>query len=603
MYILGISDSHESHACLLKDGKLISCIAEERLNRIKGYVGYPKLAIEKVLKITKIRSNDIDHIVVASYNAGIFQLFLKPTCSWTPKDWVDQHNNYWKPKLLKNKRLSPLDDFNFNKKKISNIRNNPYFEFIKKTSGKKFNYNKFSSILQSVRKETVIKHLKVTKDKVSFIKHETCHQYYGYFSQVNFKNKKSIVLTLEGGGDESSATISEFKQNSYQEIYKTNDAMFGRIYRYITLLLGMKPCQHEYKVMGLAPYSSEYHGIRSLKFFNSFHKIKGHKIYRNKKIKDVYETSKINLEGERFDGIAWGLQKSLEDFVLLWVNNIIKKFKCKNIVLSGGVAQNIKLIKFLNEKSNAKHVWAGPISGDGSLAIGACWAKLKTIKPKIKILGLNTIYLGSEFDQSQTENIIKQAQKKFKVVKNISNKKIAKWLSEGLIIARCNGKMEFGQRALGNRSILADPRNHSVLDKINQKIKFRDFWMPFTPTILNEDISKFIINKNKLFSPFMTMAFSTNKFNKNKIIAAVHPADQTTRPQMLRKEENKEYFDLIKEFKKLTGVGALLNTSYNLHGEAIVENPKQAYNTFLRSDLDILVIGKYAIIRKTNKRK
>lgn len=599
MYILGISDSHESHACIFKDGKLISCIAEERLNRIKGFAGYPKKAIEKVLKIANIKSKDLDHVVIAGYNAGLFHLFLKPTCEWSPKDWIDQHHNYWKPKLIYKKNLNSLDDFNLNKKKIKNIKLNPYFNFIKKIKGEKFSYKKFNSILQNVRRETVVNHLKIDKKKVSFIKHETCHQFYGYYSQVNFKNKKSIVITLEGGGDESSATITEFTKYSHKELYKTNDAMFGRLYRYITLLLGMKPSQHEYKVMGLAAYSNEYHGSKSLNFFNSFHKLKGCKIIRNKNIKDVYETSRLYLEGERFDGIAWGLQKSLEDFVLLWVNNIIKKYNCKNIIISGGVAQNIKLIKFLNEYSNANYVWAGPISGDGSLAIGACWAKFKNFFPQKKIFGLDTIYLGSEFEEKQIENVIKKAKKKFKVIRNISNKIIAKWLSRGLIIARCYGKMEFGQRALGNRSILADPRNHQILNKINQKIKFRDFWMPFTPTMLAEDANKFIINKKNIFSPFMTQAFSTDKKNRNKIIAAIHPADQTTRPQMLKKNDNKEYYEIIKEFKKLTGIGVLLNTSYNLHGQAIVENPYQAYDTFLKSDLDILIVGKNAIIRKT----
>ena len=158
--------------------------------------------------------------------------------------------------------------------------------------------------------------------------------------------------------------------------------------------------------------------------------------------------------------------------------------------------------------------------------------------------------------------------------------------------------MEFGQRALGNRSILADPRKQSILNKINQKIKFRDFWMPFTPTILMEDVNKYIINKKKCYSPFMTMAFSTNRNNKDNIIAAIHPADQTTRPQMLKKKDNKDYYDLILKFKKITKVGALLNTSFNLHGDAIVETADQAYQTFLNSDLDILVIGNHAIIRK-----
>ena len=384
----------------------------------------------------------------------------------------------------------------------------------------------------------------------------------------------------------------------HKELYKTNNAMFGRLYRYITLMLGMKPLQHEYKVMGLAPYSSEYHGKKSYEYFKSFHVLRGHKIYKNNIHKDVYETSKKILEGERFDGIAWGLQKSLEDFVLNWVNNTVKKFKCKNIIISGGVAQNIKLIKYLNDKSIAKKVWSGPISGDGSLAIGACWAKFKETNSKKKIEGLNTIYLGTKFDENQINKTLKKASSKFKIIKNVKNDKIAKWLSQGLIIARCKGKMEFGQRALGNRSILADPRKQSILNKINQKIKFRDFWMPFTPTILMEDVNKYIINKKKCYSPFMTMAFSTNRNNKDNIIAAIHPADQTTRPQMLKKKDNKDYYDLILKFKKITKVGALLNTSFNLHGDAIVETADQAYQTFLNSDLDILVIGNHAIIRK-----
>ena len=180
MYILGISDSHESHASLIKNGKLIACIAEERLNRIKGFAGYPKLAIDKVLKIGNISPRKLEHVVFAGFNAGLFHLFTKPSCLWKPKDWINQHYNYWKPKLINNKKLTPLDDFNFDKKKIKNIKSNPYYDFLIKIKGKKYNQKTYYDILKKVRLETAAKHLKINKNKITFIKHETCHQFYGY---------------------------------------------------------------------------------------------------------------------------------------------------------------------------------------------------------------------------------------------------------------------------------------------------------------------------------------------------------------------------------------------------------------------------------------
>ena len=312
-------------------------------------------------------------------------------------------------------------------------------------------------------------HLKIDSNKILFVRHETCHQYYGLYSQQNFKNK-SIIFTLEGGGDDSSATLSIFNKNKLKELYKTNDAMIGRLYRYITLLLGMKPGQHEYKVMGLAPYGQEYHGKKSLKHFRLFNKVSGTKIV-NLKFKDIFYSSKDNLLGERFDGIAWGLQKFTEEIISKWTKNSINKFKINNIIFSGGVAQNVKALKDLFNIKNLKSVWSGPISGDGSLAIGAAWYASRKFDKKTKIIGLNNIYLGSSIKDSEIERNIKKLKTKYKIIKNVDNKKIAKWLSQGLIVARCKGRMEFGQRALGNRSILADPRRIDTVERINSKNK------------------------------------------------------------------------------------------------------------------------------------
>ena len=269
-------------------------------------------------------------------------------------------------------------------------------------------------------------------------------------------------------------------------------------------------------------------------------------------------------------------------------------------MLSGGIAQNIKALQVLINDKNVKSAWAGPISGDGSLAIGAVWCAINKFYPKEKIQGLGSIYLGTKLSDKDIEISINKIKRKYKILPSYTAKHVAKWLSQGLILARCEGPMEFGQRALGNRSILADPRKIENVERINKKIKRRDFWMPFTPTICYEDCQKFLKNEKKIYSPWMTMAFDLKEGWKSKILAVIHPADKTCRPQMLKQSDNKEYYTIIKEFEKLSGLPIVLNTSFNLHGDAIIETPQQAIDTFQNSDLDILLLGGYAIIRRMN---
>ena len=405
MIILGICDSIESHACLIKDGKLISAISEERMSRIKADAGYPQKSIDRVLEVAKIKPYEIDIIAIAGFDNGTFQSIYKPGALFSIQDWIEQNEKYWKPKLYKRKNLNEIDDFEIWKKKYPNILNNPYKDLVK--LAKRKNLKDHLKIFNDVRKKVICDHLGVKKDIIKTYRHETCHQYYGLFSQQQYKNK-SIVLTIEGGGDDSSATISIANRDSVNEIYRTNEAMIGRIYRYITLLLGMKPGQHEYKVMGLAPYGQEYHGKKSLTHFEKFNKISGIKIIKKKIFKDIYFSSRSELHGERFDGIAWGLQTCTENFLKKWVINCINKFKIKDIIISGGVAQNIKAIKVLLDEKKIKSIWSGPISGDGSLSIGAAWLASKIYDKKNKIEGLKNIYLGSKIDNKEIKINIKK---------------------------------------------------------------------------------------------------------------------------------------------------------------------------------------------------
>ena len=601
MIILGIADSHESHACIVKNGVLISAISEERITREKSDIGYPKNSINQVIKNTKISPKDIDLVCFAGENpSSIFQALYKNTSRMSVQDHIKLQHNYWWPILFEGKQKNLINQFESFLGLVPKVKKDPYYRYYTEAK-KKYSHDVFHPDLlkfgNDLRKKTVMKHLGILENKIQFFRHEDCHKVYGFHSSVN-QTKEALIFTIEGLGDDSSATVSKINHKNIKEYWSSREVNLGRLYKFVTLLLGMLPSQHEYKVMGLAPYGTEYHGKRSLKIFRSLAYVKGTKILATNKYKDLYFSLKNTLEGERFDGIAWALQKFTEEILCKWIKNNIKQHSIDHIILSGGVAQNIKAIKSIADMKEVKSIWAGPISGDGSLGIGAAWMGCRQNKNNVN--GLNTVYLGSSYDKLSINKAINKynLKDKFSLDYKITNKKIADLIYKGKIIARFSGKMEFGQRALGNRSIIADPRTIKSVEKINQKVKYRDFWMPFTPSILYEDCKYILKNNKNIYSPFMTMAFNVNKKYIDLLQGVIHPSDKTIRPQMLKKEDNPNYYDLISSFKDISGLGVLLNTSFNLHGDAIVETPGQAIETFLKSSIDILLFDHVCILRK-----
>ena len=245
-----------------------------------------------------------------------------------------------------------------------------------------------------------------------------------------------------------------------------------------------------------------------------------------------------------------------------------------------------------------------PSSGDESLSLGAalhCYYEESKDKNFSKSY-LSNLYLGFEYSKKDEQNAIKKLigkQKSYKIYKNNLNELAAKLLEQGKVLGRCVGKSEWGARALGNRSILCRPDNYLMVDKINEMVKKRDFWMPFAPSIMEEYFGKFVKNNNKTKPYFMTQAFETIKnVNTAKIIAACHLRDKTIRPQLVNAKNNKHYYNLIKEFKKRTNIPVLLNTSFNLHGYPIVETPNDAVKVFLNSGIDALLLGNFLILKK-----
>lgn len=557
--VLGIHDGHNAGAALIRDGEVLAAINEERLNNIKNFSGVPQLAIKKVFEIAKINPADTDLIAIAS----LLRL----------DDPVKVEGN--KLHLLA-ENIAPLMHQKW---------------FIKSSVFILHKFRKIEGILD------VLNQLNIGGKKITFIEHHLAHAACAYYQRP--WDDKTLILTLDGMGDGLSATVAIGSDFNIKRIAQTSfhDSLGNNLYSEITAFLGMKRWEHEYKIMGLAPYGRHEGIIDILKKVIrinpknplEFENISG---YYLKKMQDFYQ--KV-LAGYRFDNIAAATQKLFEDLCLAWVKNCIKETKIHKLACAGGSFLNVKLNKLIRELDEVSDVFFYPAAEDGGAAVGAGlegyyqYCRKNNIKAKKARMG--NIYYGQTF-AGEIEEFIKS--KKLKSAKKAAPSHIAKLLSQGKIIARFSGRDEWGPRALGNRSIMADPRNMQVIRKINFAIKQRDFWMPFAPAVLEEDQKRYF--KKSKFAPYMIEAFDTTKEGEN-IIAGLHPFDLTGRPQTVN-TWNPGWQAIIREFKKLTGVGGILNTSFNLHGYPLVGSPQRALWTFRNSGLDGLLLEDWLIEKK-----
>jgi len=356
--------------------------------------------------------------------------------------------------------------------------------------------------------------------------------------------------------------------------------------------------------MGMAPYADPKNGERICEIFRKILWLNdSDNFYSELSMMNISEYLIRNLIYERFDHICAGIQQFTEEIVCDWIQRWVRKTEIKNILLSGGVFMNVKLSKKVSELDNVNKLFVMPSSGDESLVIGGCLMSYLNMGYK-DIIPISNLYLGREFDDNYIENLIYSSDLERYRIEKLSSDLMAKKVSELLfhnkIVARCVGKEEWGARALGNRSILCNPSNLINLNVLNQKIKNRDFWMPFTPSILYEDLQLYIENPKNIFSPYMCITFDSTTKAKKELQAAIHPKDFSVRPQGVIKEWNPGYYMILEEFKKLTGISGVLNTSFNLHGEPVVGSPEDAISTVDRSGLEYLILGSF-LFEKINK--
>jgi len=592
MKILAITLEKCSGCAVLVDGKIVFSTSEERYSRIKSDSSFPRNSINDALSFSGLKGADFDKVIICGNTLSLLAPLMNEYSTFSVDDQIRAMEEYWYPNLVLGENKSFLEVF---KDKI-NLEQFPFNTEI----GKNFDIFKLHNpyteedgmVVSDFFKQIIASFLEIEQEVIIHMEHDWCHAAYGFYGSP-IRDDNTLIVTADGWGDDLSGTLSLYSKEKRKiervKEYNHKDFQLARIYRYTTLVLKMLANEHEYKVMGLASYYNGPAIEKVEKVFDKMLQNDGLEFVFNKDVLDIYDYLKNNLKNFRFDHIAAGLQSFTEKILVEWFSNAVSEYNSTSVVFSGGVSMNVKANMKISQIPKIEKFFVCGAGTDETLPIGACfhWAEMNGIEPK----SLDTLCLGSNatYDEKDISSLSQYTINKFN-----SEEQILEKILDNKIIAVCRERMEMGQRALGNRSIIADPRTRFSVEKINNSIKKRDFWMPFAPVILSEYQDLLIENPKKIDSPFMTIAFET-KDGKNKFPAAVHQADGTARAQLLKKEQNPILWNLIFKFYEKTGIPALLNTSFNLHGEPIVRTIQDALRVFEKSELEVLWLDGHII--------
>lgn len=581
--VLGVSESMVSTACLIRDGKVIACVSEERMNRIKSWSGFPALAVQEVLRIAGLEPDDVDRLVLHGYSPWMYGYF-----------YAQENKTRGKGHPLLSLRTS------LSKALYYQPLLWPAYEFLRDNIYRKRVHTQWNE----ERVHAASSKSGVPLNRITRTEHHNCHAYAGLHGVLGRPNEDYLVLTNDGHGDNCCAAVSTYRNGKWQRIASTpNEYSLADVYMEITAHLGMKPNEHEYKVMGLAPYAAPADVERTLALLQPLIWRSG--LQFKSKVSDhaYYDYIRDHLEHQRFDWVAGAAQSLTETLLSEWTAEAVRRTGISKVVLSGGIFHNVKANMSIGMLPEVETLDICPSPGDDSSAIGAaywgyeqeCLSRNIPFEPQ----PIENLYLGAEYSTSEIEQSIKRFRAEGLACSIEQSEqvegRIADLLAEGQVVARFNGRMEFGARALGNRSLLANPTNPQVIEVLNRQIKNRDFWMPFAGTVLKERQNDYLLNPKRLPAPFMVLAFPTTSLAQTEMVAAMHPADHTMRPQILDEQTNSGYYNVLKQFEARTGVGGVLNTSFNLHGEPVVRTPDDALSTFSRSGLRHLALGNFLL--------
>jgi len=585
--ILGISAFyHDSAAALIINGKIVAAAQEERFTRKKHDLSYPYNAIEFVLNFAKIKLNEVDQVIFFEKPFLKFERLLETYVAFAPRGF----KSFCKamPVWLKDKLFQKNMLFNELKRHDSNFKDN---------------------------------------NKIYFSDHHLSHAASAFFPSPF---EEAIVLTADGVGEWATTTVAIGKGNNLEikkEIHFPHS--LGLLYSAFTYYTGFKVNSGEYKLMGLAPYGEPIYkdkiknNLIDIKDDGSFHLDQSYFNYAtgltmtNKKFNNLFGQKVRDAKHEKLTqfhmDIAASIQKVTEEIIIKIAKSLKNEFKIPNLCLAGGVALNCVANGELLRENIFDNIWVQPAAGDAGGSLGAALALWYIEQNNPRKVELNDSmqgsYLGNEYSQDEIEKDLKIAGANFETL-NYEEliDKTAEFLSNGKAIGWFQGRMEFGPRALGGRSILGDPRSEKMQKNLNLKVKYRESFRPFAPSILRDDLLEWFdidvdspymlivanINSNKKIemTDEQKKLFGIDKLNvKRSTIPAVTHVDYSARIQTVSKNTNNRYYDLISKFKKKTGCPVIVNTSFNVRGEPIVNTPTDAFNCFMGTELDYLIIG------------
>lgn len=566
MIILGLSTGHDAGAAIIIDGKLVTAINEERLNRKKMYWGFPELSIPDCLREAGIKPEQIDAVAIAGTSST---------------------------------RAKPLEfgyeSVGFFRTFFAELSNTPLTGMLMGTEiGTKATRKVFeSSIFRGTSEiEGKLKEFNISAP-MYFVDHHLSHATGAYFTSGW---DDCLTLTLDASGDGWCSRVYDCKSGTMKLINSIPAYHSpGFYYCYVTHLLGFIALRHEGKVTGLAAFGNP----------DATKDIFAKRIsYDSKKFSFVNKGGWLQAEIRILEkllkpfskeDIAAGIQKHFEEMVSQYAVDACKKTGAKRIALSGGVFSNVKLNQDVWKRTNAEEIFIFPNMGDGGLAAGAALEIYAKNHSSFKPYRLKDVYLGTDYTDTDIEKALKKSGFTYTRPNNVEAA-IARLLADKKIVARFNGKMEYGPRALGNRSILYHCQDRTVNAWLNEQLNRTEF-MPFAPVVLKEDAHEYLVNYNKSHdyaAEFMTVTYDVTPKCAETAPAITH-VDKTARPQIVTETINRSYYHILKEYKKLTGHSILVNTSFNMHEEPIVRTPEEAITAFEQSRIHALAIGNFIV--------